>query len=262
MTELTFSQIDNTVIDTLKPPPKKYWLLLLLLLAGVGCRGGQLDIPDFRRNRRGRPEPSGRLGDLPDQLRVLGRYRPLRNADFRHPAPVPCGMEKPHRPSRGNHDRVRRLHRGPFSVHPSRPGLDGLLHAADPQPEDALAQLHVSADVRRGGDQHVFDREQPVLVHGHASGLGGDSRPDNGREKEDLHHHQSGLVRPQRPVAALHAGLPLFRGPGHAFGHLGPLGGVLGLRPRGRSRLAHHHIRALFRGGRHPFRAGHGADPP
>ena len=35
MTELTFSQIDNTVIDTLKPPPKKYWLLLLLLLAGV-----------------------------------------------------------------------------------------------------------------------------------------------------------------------------------------------------------------------------------
>ena len=35
MTELTFSQIDNTVIETLKPPPKKYWMALLLLLAGT-----------------------------------------------------------------------------------------------------------------------------------------------------------------------------------------------------------------------------------
>ena len=40
MTELTFAQIDNTVIETLKPPPRKYWLLLLLLLAGVAVGAG------------------------------------------------------------------------------------------------------------------------------------------------------------------------------------------------------------------------------
>jgi Ni/Fe-hydrogenase subunit HybB-like protein len=35
MTELTYSQIDNTVIDTLQPPPRKYWIAVGLLGTGV-----------------------------------------------------------------------------------------------------------------------------------------------------------------------------------------------------------------------------------
>ena len=35
MTELTFAQIDQTVLDTLKPAPRNYWLLIALLFAGV-----------------------------------------------------------------------------------------------------------------------------------------------------------------------------------------------------------------------------------
>jgi hypothetical protein len=44
-------------------------------------------------------------------------------------------------------------------------------------------------------------------------------------------------------------------------GHLGAQRGLLGLRPERGSRLAHHHLRALLRGRRHPFGPGHGADP-
>ncbi len=34
-TQLTFAEIDQTVLDTLKPPGKGYWLVILLLFAGV-----------------------------------------------------------------------------------------------------------------------------------------------------------------------------------------------------------------------------------
>jgi Ni/Fe-hydrogenase subunit HybB-like protein len=35
MAELTYSQIDNTVIDTLQPPPRKYWMVVGLLGMGI-----------------------------------------------------------------------------------------------------------------------------------------------------------------------------------------------------------------------------------
>lgn len=35
MAELTYSQIDNTVIETLQPPPRKYWLVVGLLGVGI-----------------------------------------------------------------------------------------------------------------------------------------------------------------------------------------------------------------------------------
>ncbi len=35
MTELTYSQIDNTVIDTLRPPSRKYWIAVALLGTGI-----------------------------------------------------------------------------------------------------------------------------------------------------------------------------------------------------------------------------------
>ncbi len=35
MAELTYSQIDNTVIDTLQPPPRKYWIVVGLLGMGI-----------------------------------------------------------------------------------------------------------------------------------------------------------------------------------------------------------------------------------
>ncbi|MCU0613961.1 MAG: polysulfide reductase NrfD, partial [Desulfobacterales bacterium] len=35
MSELTYSQIDNTVIDTLRPPSRKYWIAVALLGTGI-----------------------------------------------------------------------------------------------------------------------------------------------------------------------------------------------------------------------------------
>ncbi len=35
MSQLTFAQIDNTVIDTLKPPPRKYWIAIGILAVGI-----------------------------------------------------------------------------------------------------------------------------------------------------------------------------------------------------------------------------------
>jgi len=36
MSELTYSDIDNTVLNTLRPAPRSYWVIILLLMAGVG----------------------------------------------------------------------------------------------------------------------------------------------------------------------------------------------------------------------------------
>jgi hypothetical protein len=73
------------------------------------------------------------------------------------------------------------------SLHPSRPGLDGLLHAALPQPADALAQFHLAADVRRGGHQHLPDGQLTVLVHRHAAGPGHRAGPRRRGPQEDFH---------------------------------------------------------------------------
>jgi Ni/Fe-hydrogenase subunit HybB-like protein len=35
MSDLTFAQVDQTILDTLRPPGKRYWLLIALLAAGV-----------------------------------------------------------------------------------------------------------------------------------------------------------------------------------------------------------------------------------
>lgn len=40
MSQLTFAQIDNTVIDTLQPPPRKYWIAIGILAAGVMIGAG------------------------------------------------------------------------------------------------------------------------------------------------------------------------------------------------------------------------------
>ena len=48
MTQLTFAQIDQTVLDTLRPPARNYWLVIGLLflgvLTGAGCWAYQIFV--------------------------------------------------------------------------------------------------------------------------------------------------------------------------------------------------------------------------
>ena len=79
------------------------------------------------RRRLGRQQP-GRLGLRDRQLRVLGRYRPRRNADLRDPLPVPSEVANGDQPvRRGDDDLRRHLCRGLFPGHSRRPRLGRLL---------------------------------------------------------------------------------------------------------------------------------------
>ncbi len=84
------------------------WLIGYLVATGVGVWGIQ--------------QP-GRLGLADRQLRVLGRYRPRRHADFGDSVPVPPEVADLDQPLRRGDDDLRGDVRGHFPAHPRRPRL-------------------------------------------------------------------------------------------------------------------------------------------
>jgi hypothetical protein len=69
------------------------------------------------------------------QLRVLGRHRPRRHADQRHPLPVPAEVAHQHQPrGRGDDDLRRHLRRHLPGIHVGRVWLI-VLDVPDPEPD-------------------------------------------------------------------------------------------------------------------------------
>ena len=83
------------------------------------------------------------VGHLPDQLRVLGRYRSLGHPHLRYSLPLPRRVAQPHCARCRDHDGLCRLYCRPFPVHSSWPGLDGVLHPPLSERENALAEFSI-----------------------------------------------------------------------------------------------------------------------
>ena len=71
-------------------------------------------------------------------------------------------------------------------------------------------------------------------------------RSENRWAQIDLRHAGHGMARFGAALAPLRNDVPVARRSGHAAGALGAHGGQLRFRDRHRSRLAHHHLPALF----------------
>ena len=176
MSELTFAQLTEPSSTRLNPAGRATGPDRHALCRGSGGRG-LLALPDLLGIGVAGHEQSRGLGHLSDQFRLLGRDRPFRHPDFRHPASFPGRLAQPHRPGRRDHDGLRGLHGRSFPVHSPGSRLDGLFHAALSQPAQPLAQFPVAPDVRRRRHQHLSHGQLPVLVHRHAAGSGHRPRP-------------------------------------------------------------------------------------
>ena len=128
-----------------KVPRRGYFLLLGSALLVVTGGRAHLDLPDLHRPRHRRLHAPGLLGRVHHDLRVLGRHRARRHADLGDPLPVPRQVAQRHQPQRRGDDGVRGDDGRACSRHPHRPRLEGLLHAALPEPARALAELQVAA---------------------------------------------------------------------------------------------------------------------
>ena len=87
MSQLTFEQINSTILDTLKKPNALYWKIVGPI-PGRAHVFWNLGISNIQGFGTGWHEYADSLGDVPDQLRVLGRDRALGDPDFRHFIPV------------------------------------------------------------------------------------------------------------------------------------------------------------------------------
>ncbi len=106
-----------------QPGPRLLGAPRVLRPAGPRRRGG-LGLPGLRRPRDRRLRAPDLLGRLHRHLRVLGRYRPRRNADLGHPLPVPVEVAKRDQPQRGGDDGLRGPHRRPVPRDPRRADVE------------------------------------------------------------------------------------------------------------------------------------------
>src|SRR3972149_7392469 len=176
--------------------------------------------------------------------------------------PGPPGLAHGGVPHRGGDDALRGCDGGAVPADSRGPDLVRLLAGAVSQPAAALGQLQVAAAVGRVRRDHLPDGEHLFLDRGADSGRRGRARRGHGVAEEAVFHYVTGLARDGSAVAALHAGLPVPGRPGDAPGAVGAQRGVLGLRHVHRARLAHHHLRPVFRGWRHLFRLRPGDHAP
>ncbi len=192
---LTYKSIDNTVLDTLTPPQRSYWVLVALLFAGVlvgaGCWTYQIMV-GIGVGGQNNPVFWGTY--LINFVFWVGIAHSGTLISAILP-PLPGPMAQPHCPGGRNHDRLCRMHRRPVSLHPPGTGLAGLLHAAHTQPAHPVAQLSVTADVRRGCHQYLPDGQQPVLVHRNAAGPGHYPRPGPRSASQNLQGALPGVDR-------------------------------------------------------------------
>ena len=157
----------------------------LALVGGAGllCDAARLGdavlrLPGVAGGRRLRHEPARLLGHADHQLRLLGRRRPVRDDDLRHPAAGPRGLAAVPDAHDRDPDPVRAGRGGDVPAAAHRAQLVLLLDAALPQRAAALAQLSQPADLGRLGHLGVFDYERHVLVRRPDPGLRHPARPD------------------------------------------------------------------------------------
>ena len=123
-----------------------------------------------------------------------------------------------------------------------------------------LAELQVAAALGRVRGFHLLHRLADLLVSRHGARSRDHPRPlQAGPAQDPLRHLRARLARRQPPVEPLRDGLSAAGRALHAAGALGALGRVLRLRHLGGPRLAHHHLPALLRRGRHLRRLRDGA---
>src|SRR5690606_21165648 len=110
--------------------------------------------------------PAGGLGLRHHQLRLVDRHRPRRYPDLRASAAPAPGVADLDQSLRRGDDAVRRRLRGHLPALPYRPAVaGGLLAAALPEHDGAVAELPVAADLGRVRGVDLWPRVGAVLVH-------------------------------------------------------------------------------------------------
>ena len=157
-------------------------------------------VPDRDGHRRLGSEQDCRLGLGHHQLRVVGRHRPRRHADFRRVVAVPSEVADGHQPLCGGDDHFRGHHGGSLPRHPHGPHLGELLGASAPEPVWVpLGQLQQPALVGRVRHLDLLLGVPCLLVHRPHSGLRDNPRPDDqAAAEEDLQHPELRMEWPRQ----------------------------------------------------------------
>ena len=245
---LTQSQINQELLGTVLSTP--LWWVVLVSILGV-IVAGAVSAAGFMFNQgpgSHRAEPTGVLGLLHHQLRVLGRHQPCRRHDFRHPPAQPSRVAASHGASRRDHDGVR---------------PDDVAADAPPTRGAPLAHLLLGLPLRLGA-RHLAGRPLPACLgpyrHHDLSHFehvvrlyGADPRPRHHPRPEHrlaqahLRHARARMARQSPPVEdAGHRRHPAV-GAHPARLRLCPQHRLLGLRRQLGAVVARHGLRALLR---------------